>query len=444
MHRSRPLVIGAAILLVGVAAAATRLFLLERGPSAAYLLARDLLLADDDADLAGAEEAFRAITGRDEALAKAGLAETRATRAHYKLLEAGELERAGGLAAATEKRREARAEADQARRALEEPGGEPGPEASRALADALRVSGVPAAQIEALLGRVLAARRGDPESLYVQGALGLRDGKRVIAVNLLEEATQRFEAATSRPLLRADYLLATIHVADKKPDDAKARLRRVLVARPGHKRAERLLEQIESGARAAGAPTTASAPATPAPDAGPPDGPGSPGSGGGGSIDKAIRNDYGALVAEADRVAEEGRSVRAAKLYDRALEIQPRGVEAMTGRAYCYMDEGKYPLALAQFKRVLAANPNHGEALIGMAEAHKLKGSPRQALEFYRRYLAQHPNGPKASMAQAAVRDLEWKYGGAKPPEAPQAPEGQDPGATAPAPAEPQPASATP
>jgi predicted Zn finger-like uncharacterized protein len=455
VHRFRPLAIVAAVVVVGAAAAAARLFLLDGGPSAEYVRARELLLTDDDTDLVGAEAAFRAIEGGEEALAKAGLAETQATRAHYKLLEAEALERAGSASAAADKRREARAEADQARRVVDSTGAEAGPEANRALADAMRVGGSAAAEIEALLAKVRAARPGDPESLYVEGALRLRDGKRVIAVNLLEEATQRFEAATRRPLVRADYLLATILAADKKNEEAKTRLRRVLVARPGHKRAERLLEQIESGTAGAGTagpaapPPTPSAPAAASPDGGSgaaPAGGGGGGGSGGGAIDKAIRNDYGALVAEADRVAEEGRSARAAKLYERALEVQPRGVEAMTGLAYCYMDEGKYPLALSQFRRVLGAKPNHGDAIIGLAEAYKLKGSPKQALEYYRRYLKEHPGGPKAGMAQAAVRDLEWKYGGPKPaPEpsgSPPPEQGQPP---APAPeGEPQPTSTTP
>jgi predicted Zn finger-like uncharacterized protein len=441
----RPLLIAGAILLVGVAVAATR-FWMQRGPSEAYRKARELLLADTDDDLRRAEAAFRAISGREELLAKAGLAEVWATRGHYKLLEADELERAGKTPAAAERRREALADADQARRAAEEASasGKAVAEANRALADALRVGGGPAAQIEQLLARARTAAP-DPESLYVEGALRLRDGKRVIALNLLDEATRRFEAATGAPLLRADYLLATIYLADGKKDEAKARLRRILVARPGHGRAEHLLELVDAGASTAPAPPEKNAPArgpVPPPDATAPPAatPGPGASSGGGPIDKAIRNDYGALVAEADRVAEKGSGTRAATLYQRALAIQPRGVEALTGLGYCYTDDEKYALALATFKRALAVNPQHGEAVIGMAEAYRMKGNAKQALEFYRRYLAEHPDGPKASMAQSNVRDLEWKYGGARPapPPAP-APE-QPP----PAPAPEQPAPTTP
>jgi len=425
VRRTKWILLGGALLVIaGLAVAAPRFApkLLHRGPGQAYLQARALFLLDADADLARAEEAFLAVTGADEALAKAALAEVRATRAHYKLLEADDLERSGKTAPAAERKREATAEADQAKRDAEA-AGEPGPAMSRALADALRVAGAPAAQVEQVLSVVRASLPNDPESLYVEGALRLREGKRVVARQLLEEATQRFEAATQRPLLRADYLLARIHMEDKNLEEAKARLYRILGANPKHARARHLIESVGSGQAPPPAPGGAApaAPPPPAPDAAPAPAASEP-QGASFVIDKAIRNDYGALVAEADRVAEEGRSARAAKLYERALDLQPRGVEALTGLGYCYMDEEKYPLALATFKRVLAANPRHGEAVIGMAEGNRLKGNPKAALEFYRRYLAEHPGGPKAGMAQNNVRDLEWKYG-AKPAPAPPAPQ---------------------
>jgi tetratricopeptide (TPR) repeat protein len=112
-------------------------------------------------------------------------------------------------------------------------------------------------------------------------------------------------------------------------------------------------------------------------------------------------------VAQADRLSENGRAAQARKLYEKALAIQPNGLEAITGLGYCDLDGEKFMSAIDHFKRALAIAPGNGEAIIGVAEAYKSRGDRQQAVEWYKKYLATLPNGPKATMAKNNVRDLE-------------------------------------
>src|SRR6185436_15990897 len=129
--------------------------------------------------------------------------------------------------------------------------------------------------------------------------------------------------------------------------------------------------------------------------------------------------DYNKLVAQADRLSENGKSDQARKVYDRALTVNPQGVEALTGLGYCDLDGERFLAALDHFKQALSVVPEYGEALIGLAEAYKVRGDKAHAVEFYKRYLKSQPGGAKAAMAQKNIRDLEAHL---PPPEAPAAP----------------------
>jgi tetratricopeptide (TPR) repeat protein len=117
--------------------------------------------------------------------------------------------------------------------------------------------------------------------------------------------------------------------------------------------------------------------------------------------------DYSKLVAQADRLSENGRAAQARKLYEKALELRPQGAEALTGIGYCDLDAERFLAAIERFKQTLVVAPDYGEALIGLAEAYKVRGDRPHAVEYYRRYLKAQPGGPKASMAQKNVRELE-------------------------------------
>jgi tetratricopeptide (TPR) repeat protein len=296
-------------------------------------------------------------------------------------------------------------------------------EVNRAMADYLRVDGAPAPEVQRYLDRAQAKRSNDPETVYVAGALALRDGKLDEAKAKLAQANQLNLAATQHALVRASMLLARVQLQTGDKEGARLQLQTVLAINKQHDRAAALQALLDaegggaapasgvaaapSGATAAPAPAASAAapsgsaakpaaaqptPPTPAPapaaatvasasgstpvpksDSG-----SSSSSGGGGG------GDYAHLVQQADRLSENGHGKEARKLYERALQLQPNGLEAITGIAYAELDGEKFSAAVDHFKRALAISPNFGEAIIGLAEAYKLRGDRKEALGWYK------------------------------------------------------------
>jgi tetratricopeptide (TPR) repeat protein len=116
--------------------------------------------------------------------------------------------------------------------------------------------------------------------------------------------------------------------------------------------------------------------------------------------------DYKSLLREADRLSENGHSKEARRIYERALELDPRGVAALNGLGYCDLDAERFLQAVDRFDAVLAIDPDNGDAMMGLAESYKVRGQTQRAIEQYEKYLSAHPNGMKASMAQKNLRDL--------------------------------------
>jgi hypothetical protein len=121
---------------------------------------------------------------------------------------------------------------------------------------------------------------------------------------------------------------------------------------------------------------------------------------------KTDEKSYDRIIAEADRLLENGRTDHAQKLYERALRIRPDAVEGIVGLGYVMLDRGRVPLAIAHFKRALASGPN-ASALFGIAEAYRSGGQIAQALEHYQRYVAESPSGPDAPAARRQAQLLE-------------------------------------
>jgi tetratricopeptide (TPR) repeat protein len=116
---------------------------------------------------------------------------------------------------------------------------------------------------------------------------------------------------------------------------------------------------------------------------------------------------YDRLIADADRLLENGQPAKAQKLYDEALALQPNGVAALTGQAYVLLDREKVMSAIATFKRALTVSADYPGAIFGLAEAYRAQGESAQALEQYRRYLNVAPAGADAHAARGQIRTLE-------------------------------------
>jgi predicted Zn finger-like uncharacterized protein len=411
----------------------------------AFQQGREYFLLDSDEAFRQAVVAFERAHGADEsnALPLAGLAEVNLTWAWYLREDARALESAGPAAHAEGLGRALRTEAqvhlDNAKRYADEAVAlAPNvPAVNRAMADYLRVDGAAAPQVERYLRHATELAPDDAELVYVQGALAAREGRVGDAQRLLERANQLNKQATQHDLLRAHFLLAKLALQAGDKDGARSHAEVIVAANAQHERAKAILAHATAlgaagagtaaaagtaaGATAAGTGTGtgagtgaaagtaagAGAAAGAAAGAGTAVGPGRTAAAAGTASLAAEPEDYRSLVAQGDRVSENGHAEKARKLYEKALALNPRGPEAITGLGFCDLDGEKFMAAIERFKRALDLSPDYGEALIGLAEAYKVRSDRPHALEYYKRYLKALPGGPKAAMAQKNVRDLE-------------------------------------
>jgi predicted Zn finger-like uncharacterized protein len=114
-----------------------------------------------------------------------------------------------------------------------------------------------------------------------------------------------------------------------------------------------------------------------------------------------------ALLGEARRLRDQGKSEAALDVYGRALQADPENGDALAGRGLCYLDLSRYVPAEESFKAALAANDSHPAALMGLAETYRYEGRRADAVTYYRRYLAAHPRGEDATAARNAIQSLE-------------------------------------
>jgi predicted Zn finger-like uncharacterized protein len=153
---------------------------------------------------------------------------------------------------------------------------------------------------------------------------------------------------------------------------------------------------------------------------------------------------YERLVASADKLLENGATDKAKRIYEQALRLAPRGVEAQTGLGWVMLDKARTGQAVGFFREALARSPSFGPALYGMAEAQRAAGDERAALASYQKYVATNPSGIDVHAARRQIRALEEKMNAgedrapAGPPPAPSsvlreaASPGTEPGAAPP------------
>jgi len=392
----------------------------------AYRQGREYFLLDSDDAFRNAQAAFERAHQADDksALPLAGLAETMTTWASYLADDAKALETGApsvtAAAAAKTLRRDSQAHLDDAKRyASDALALDPDAlEVNRAMADYLRVDGAPQVEVERYLGRAAQKSTTDAETAYVAGALAFRDGNLDAAKAKLTQANTLNQAATQHALLRASYLLARIALQAGDKAGARTMLQTVLAANANHDRAKELLATIDGAAGATpGAPQPAAPVAAAAPSGATHAAPAAAAAASGaaqkpsGAAAKAEEQprDYNKIIAQADRMSENGHAKEARKLYDEALALKPNGIEAIMGLGYCDLDGEKFSSAVDHFKHAMAISPSYGDAIIGLAEAYKLRGDRHEALNWYRQYLLTQPNGSKATMAKNNIRDLDPK-----------------------------------
>lgn len=260
-----------------------------------------------------------------------------------------------------------------------------------AQAELLRVRGSDRAQIDVLIAELEKVRPQDPELLFVSGAAAATDpAARDTAVRLLNAAIESAQREGRPEFLRARHHLARVLIEQKRTDEAKVQLERILQQSPDHPEAKELLASL------------APPPPPPPPEEKKPEEkkpeekPAAP----------AAPSDYDGWMTQANRLQERGRSQEALAAYQAALGFKADDVEAQSGVGLCYLDLGNYSAAIAAFRKALQRNANYADAVMGLAEAHRYLGNKDEARKFYQKYLDILPNGPEAAVARRNLEEL--------------------------------------
>ncbi len=84
---------------------------------------------------------------------------------------------------------------------------------------------------------------------------------------------------------------------------------------------------------------------------------------------------------------EKGLYYESVNAYKRAIDLDPRSVEARMGLGEVYEDKGLYKEAIEEYRRVIEADSSHAEALYNLALVYE-KVDPREAITHWERYIA--------------------------------------------------------
>jgi tetratricopeptide (TPR) repeat protein len=85
--------------------------------------------------------------------------------------------------------------------------------------------------------------------------------------------------------------------------------------------------------------------------------------------------------------AEKGLYYESVTAYRKAIDLDPRSVEARMGLGEVFEDKGLYKEAIEEYRRVIEAEPSHAEALYNLALVYE-KVDPREAIVQWERYIA--------------------------------------------------------
>ncbi len=121
---------------------------------------------------------------------------------------------------------------------------------------------------------------------------------------------------------------------------------------------------------------------------------------------KAKPESVSELVARADRLAPRS-STAALKLYDEALNVDPKNIEALFGRGKALFNLGQVDQAIAALKKTLALSPEFAEAMYVLGESYQIEGAKPQAIRWYKKYLDARPDGEQARAAARALEALQ-------------------------------------
>jgi tetratricopeptide (TPR) repeat protein len=84
--------------------------------------------------------------------------------------------------------------------------------------------------------------------------------------------------------------------------------------------------------------------------------------------------------------AEKGLYYESVNAYKKAIELDPRSIEARMGLGEVYEDKGLYKEAIEEYRKVVEIEPSHAEAMYNLALVYE-KVDPREAIAQWERYI---------------------------------------------------------
>jgi tetratricopeptide (TPR) repeat protein len=286
------------------------------------------------------------------------------------------------------------------------------------MADILRLQNKPVASFKRYLDAAKAKAGDLARDIALSEALVLaRDGKLDDAKAAFSAIDQGDNALEKSGDVRARLHLALIALAQNRPQDSKTLVDQVMAAQPNHAAGKALATKLE----------TLVAKTDPLP---PEDGKGSgsgagsskpPGPGPGPDVSVGPGDSYDKILGAANKVADTN-CTKAIALFQKALEVKPNGVEALTGLGYCYVDAKQFKSAHDKFHLALVVSPRYEPALSGIAEAYQQQGLRDKAIEAWKAYQEVYPNAKaKRQLEMLGVTD-NGGGGSAAPPPTPPTP----------------------
>lgn len=347
------------------------------------------------ASTAGADEILDLLVAR--ARVHTALAQ-QAFDASAALAESGDEDASRGMRRQADERvLEALALAQKARRLDREHAG-----ALVVMADILRLQGRPATQIDGYLEQAMAQDRNHHEARLVR-ALALAASDRGQAGGNTQARALLAELAARKDDVRPLYRLALLDLQARRFDQAEEHTAQVIAVQPTHEGALAMPARIRE---AMAVDTSDPMP----PEEGAPGGDAPGGEGGPDGDDDGRRGasggTYDSLLARANRKRQAGNCAEALDLFERAIELNPIGVEALTGMGYCHIDRREFSSAHGKFRAALGVSSRSQDALWGIAESYAAQGLNAQAVQWYERYLDEHPNGSRAAAARSQIERL--------------------------------------
>ncbi len=111
-----------------------------------------------------------------------------------------------------------------------------------------------------------------------------------------------------------------------------------------------------------------------------------------------------------DGYFKDGQPEKAIAAYNKALEINPKNLDARASRGAVYFFTGAFDLAQQDFEQVLQENPNHADTYTAYGSVLAARGDYNNALKVLNMAIVLDPAKPENFFSRAGVYFMLGKY----------------------------------